>query len=87
MLCPHCLHMSFSRVCSYCGGEHEALSDRIRRRQGWKKLLVRPTITAGVLALVFLLLGGGVPGLMAGVILGALLGAVFQSLCRVKRYR
>lgn len=87
MLCPHCLHTSLSRICSYCGGEHEPMSSQIRRRQGWKKLLVRPSIMAVVMAFVFLLLGIGWPGLMVGVVFGAILGAMFQLLIRVKRFR
>lgn len=87
MLCPHCLHASFSRICSDCGGEHEPLSSRIKRRHGWKKLLVRPAIAAVVLTVLFVLMGVRWPGWVVGGILGAFVGAAFQSLVRVKRYR
>lgn len=87
MFCPHCLRTSFSRICSYCGGGHEPLANQIRRRQGWKKLLIRPAIVAVVMALLFLLLGIGWPGLLVGVVFGAILGAAFQLLIRVKRFR
>lgn len=87
MLCPHCLRMSFSRICNYCSGEHEPMASRIRRRQGWKMLLVRPAVAALVLTVLFLLMDVRWPGLMVGAVLGALVGAAFQSLIRVKRYR
>lgn len=87
MLCPHCLHMSFSRICGNCGGEHEPLASQIRRRRGWKKLFVRPTIMAVVMAFLFLLLGIGWPGLTVGFVFGAILGAMYQLLIRVKRFR
>lgn len=87
MFCPHCLRASFSKICSYCGGEHEPMASRIRRRQGWKKLLVRPAIAAAVLSALFLLLGVPWPGWLAGALLGAIVGAAFQSLVRVRRFR
>lgn len=87
MFCPHCFRASLSRICSFCGGEHEPLSSRIRRRQGWKKLLVRPAIGALVLTVLLVLMGVRWPGWMVGAVLGALAGAAFQSLIRVKRYR
>lgn len=87
MVCPHCLRMSFTRICGYCGGEHESLSSRIRRRYGRKKLWVRPAIAAGVFALLFLPLGAGWLGLVVGAFFGLLMGTAFQSLVRVKRYR
>ena len=87
MFCPHCFRASFSRICGYCGGEHEPLSSRIRRRQGRKQLLVKPAMGAAVLAVLFLIMGLGWVGLGVGAVLGALMGAAFQSLLRVKRYR
>ncbi len=87
MICPHCFRASFSRICGYCGGEHEPLASRIRRRQGRKKLLVKPAMGAAMLAVLFLVMGLGWVGLGVGAVLGALMGAAFQSLLRVKRCR
>jgi len=87
MWCPYCYHASLARVCSHCGGMHEALSARIKRRYGSKKLLIRPAVSAAVLALVLGVMSTSWVGLVMGALLGALLGMAFQSLIRVKRYR
>jgi ABC-type nickel/cobalt efflux system permease component RcnA len=87
MFCPHCFRASFSRICGYCGGEHEPLASRIRRRQGRKKLLVKPAMGAAMLAVLFLAMGLGWVGLGVGAVLGALAGAALQWMVRVKRYR
>lgn len=84
MFCPHCGRASVSPKCKHCSLESESLRSQIARRRGWPHTLVRPGAGAGLLAVAFMLMGGGLVG---GVLLGSLLGMTYQGLRRVKRFR
>ncbi|MDO9201755.1 MAG: hypothetical protein Q8K34_17690 [Hydrogenophaga sp.] len=74
-------------MCKHCSLESESLARQIARRRGWLYLLVRPGVGAGLLALVFMLMGGTLAGLVSGLLLGGLLGMAYQGLYREKRFR